>query len=101
MTDNPTPTEAELAASRDRVDAAVLAHRAEPTEANEAAVLAAMAEHHELFLRHQTIDYQARTHGGRFTDWTHDNVVIHHPGRSAVYEDHAPQRRTGDPYPPD
>lgn len=45
-----------------RLDAAVLAHRANPTPETHAALMAMQAEHHERFLLDQTIDFQIRTH---------------------------------------
>jgi hypothetical protein len=58
-------TPAEFAASVDRtegrLDAAVLAYRAEPTDANRAALMAAQREHSDAFIAEQTVDYQRRT----------------------------------------
>lgn len=45
-----------------RLDAAVLAYRADPTPENEAAVFAAMREHNDAFERDQTIEFQTRAH---------------------------------------
>lgn len=45
-----------------RLDAAVLAYRADRTPENEAAVFAAMREHNDAFERDQTIEFQTRTH---------------------------------------
>lgn len=44
-----------------RLDAAVLAYRADPSEANHAALMAAGLEHTEAFLNEQTIEFQSRT----------------------------------------
>lgn len=51
-----------LEESRALIDAAVLAHRADPSEANRAALMAEMERHRDLFFREQTIEFQGRTH---------------------------------------
>lgn len=48
-------------AARDRVDAAVLAYRADPSDYNHAVLLLAQADYHRAFLRDQTEGFQART----------------------------------------
>ena len=44
-----------------RLDAAVIAHRDNPTEATKAALMAVMKEHNEAFLREQTGEFIRRT----------------------------------------
>lgn len=50
-----------------QLDAAVLAHRANPNPITRARVLATQADHAHAFMTDQTTDYQARTHGLRGT----------------------------------
>jgi hypothetical protein len=45
-----------------RLDAAVLCYRNNPSSRNYDLLMIAMREHHDAFLREQTIDYQERTH---------------------------------------
>jgi hypothetical protein len=58
----PNLLDVDLGSTQARLDAAILRHRANPTEATHAAVMAAQNAHHDHFLRTQTIDYQRRTH---------------------------------------
>lgn len=44
-----------------KLDEAVLAHRADPTEANRQAVLAQMRDHSDSFYREQAAAFQGRT----------------------------------------
>lgn len=45
-----------------KLDAAILAHRENPTDETAAAVLAAQTAQNDRFQREQTDDYQRRTH---------------------------------------
>lgn len=44
-----------------KLDAAVIAYREDPTEANRACTMAAMIEHNERFMAEQTAEFQSRT----------------------------------------
>jgi hypothetical protein len=50
-----------LDATRNAVDAAVLAHRANPCPATKDALLDAMVAHRDQFFAEQTIDFMHRT----------------------------------------
>lgn len=45
------------------LDAAVLAHRADPTEENRERLMAAQRAHADGFYREQTVEFQRRTRG--------------------------------------
>lgn len=51
-----------LEESRALVDAAVLRHRADPTDANRELLITEGRRHAALFMSEQVIDFQARTH---------------------------------------
>jgi hypothetical protein len=57
----PIPFDEEHGCHHNKLDAAILAHRADPTEANRQRVMEVGEEGMVAFMEHQTLDYMRRT----------------------------------------